>query len=128
MIIYKILEHVNQQSPIDSRKYHTSNQNQGDVTLRQIAKRISRGSTISMMDTLAVLIEFLYIISHMLLDHKIVKLTEFGTFRATISSEGVETAKEFSITKTKRMKTLFIPSNEFRDRLNNVKFSKVNDN
>jgi len=123
MIIYKILEYINPQSLIDSRKYHAFNQNEGVVTLRQIAKRNSRGSTVIIMDTLTVLKELLQIILHRLLDRRIEKLTEFGTFRATVSSDGVETAEEFSITKTKRLKTLFIPSNEFRYQLNNGKFS-----
>ncbi len=127
MIKYKILERVNPLAPLDPRKYYALVQNQGVVTLRQIAKRISRESTVSMMDTLAVLEGFLQVIPDMLSEGKIVKLAEFGTFRVTISSEGVETAEEFNFTNIKRLRTLFRPGGEFRDQLNNVKFSKVSD-
>ena len=53
-----------------------------------------------------------------------IKLAEFGTFRVTISSEGVET----NISNIKRLKTLFRPGSEFSNQLNNVKFSKNSDN
>ncbi len=127
MIKFRILERVNPQAPLDPRKHYALIQNQGVVTLRQIAKRISRESTVSMMDTLAVLEGFLQVIPDMLLDGKIVKLAEFGTFRVTISSEGVETAEEFNISNIKRLNTKFRPGSEFSNQFNNVKFSKASD-
>ena len=59
MIKFKIMERVNLQDPLEPHKQYAYIQNQGVVNLRQIAKRISRESTVSMMDTLAVLKGFL---------------------------------------------------------------------
>ena len=55
MINFKIMQRVNLQNPLEPRKHYAYIQNQGVVNLRQIAKRISRESTISMMDIMAVL-------------------------------------------------------------------------
>ncbi len=127
MIKFKIMERANLQDPLEPRKYYAYVQNQGVVNLRQIAKRISRESTISMMDTLAVLEGFLQTIPDLLLEGKIVKLAELGTFRSTISSEGVDNADDFNVTNIKRLNLIFRPGSEFRDQLNTVKFKKASD-
>ncbi|MBC8321478.1 MAG: DNA-binding protein, partial [Bacteroidetes bacterium] len=49
------------------------------------------------------------------------------TFRTTISSEGVDVAEDFNITNIKRLNLKFRPGTEFRNQLNNVKFSKASE-
>ena len=127
MIKFKIMERVNPQAPLDPRKYYAFIKNQGVVNLRQLAKRISRESTVSMMDTMAVLEGLLQDIPDLLADGNIVKLGELGTFRTTISSEGVDVAEDFNITNIKRLNLKFRPGREFSNQLNNVKFSKASD-
>jgi len=128
MIKFKIMERVNLQDPLEPRKHYAYIQNQGVVNLRQIAKRISRESTISMMDTMAVLEGFLQVIPDLLLEGNIVKLGELGTFRSTISSDGVDTADNFNSTHIKGLNLIFRPGIEFRDQLNSVKFKKASEN
>ena len=125
MIKYSIKERVNPRALLDTRKHYAFIKNQGVVNLRELAKRLSRESTISMMDTMALLEGLLQVIPDMLGQGKIVNLGELGTFRATISSEGVETAEDFNSTNIKRLNILFRPGSEFRDHLNNVKFTRV---
>ena len=125
MIKFKIMERVNPQAPLDPRKYYAFIKNQGVVNLRQLAKRISRESTISMMDTMAVLEGLLQVIPDLLADGKIVRLGELGTFRVTISSEGVDTADDFNLTAIKGVNLIFRPGVEFRDHLSGFKFQKV---
>ena len=127
MIKFKIMERVNPQAPLDPRKYYAFIKNQGVVNLRQLAKRISRESTVSMMDTMAVLEGLLQDIPDLLAEGNIVKLGELGTFRTTISSEGVDVADDFNITNIKRLNLVFRPGTEFRNQLNNVKFSKASE-
>ncbi len=128
MIKFKIMERANLQDPLEPRKHYAYIKNQGSVNLRQIAKRISRESTISMMDTLAVLEGFVQVVPDLLLEGKIVKLGEFGTFRCTISSEGVDIADDFNFTNIKNLNLVFRPGSEFRDLLNNAKFTSVSEN
>jgi predicted histone-like DNA-binding protein len=127
MIKYTIKERVNPQAPLEPRKHYAFVQNQGAVNLRQLATRISRESTISMMDTMAVLEGLLQVIPDLLADGKIVRLGELGTFRVTISSEGVDNPDDFNVTNIKGLNLKFRPGAEFRDQLNQVKFKKVNE-
>jgi predicted histone-like DNA-binding protein len=128
MIHYSLKERVNPQALLDPRKQYAFVQNQGAVNLRQLATRISRESTISMMDTMAVLEGLLQVIPDLLADGKIVRLGDLGTFRVTISSEGVDDPDDFNASLIKGLNLKFRPGAEFRDQLERVKFTKVNGN
>ena len=109
----------------DARKYYAFPKSSGIVELRELAKRISRESTVSTMDTMAVLEGLLQVIPDMLLDGNIVKLGDFGTFRLGISSSGVENPDEFNVSKIRRTNLLFRAGKVFQDRLKNVKFIRA---
>jgi len=126
MINFSLKERVNPQAPTDPRKYYAFPQNQGAVNLRQLATRISRESTISMMDTQAVLEGLLQVIPDLLADGKIVRLGDLGTFRLTISSDGIENPDDFNVSLIKGVNLKFRPGVEFSDQLKRVKFAKVN--
>ena len=128
MINYSLKERVNPQAPQETRKQYAFVQNQGAVSLRHLATRISRESTISMMDTMAVLEGLLQVIPDLLAEGKIVRLGDLGTFRVTISSEGADTVDDFNVNMIKGLNLKFRPGVEFRDQLNNVKFTRVNGN
>lgn len=127
MIKYAVKQRVNPQAPTDPRKHYAFVQNQGAINLRQLARRISRESTISMMDTIAVLEGLLQVVPDLLADGKIVKLGDLGTFRVTISSEGADIPDDFNSTFIKGLNVKFWPGVEFRDQLNQIKFKKVNE-
>ncbi|MDD3722634.1 MAG: HU family DNA-binding protein [Lutibacter sp.] len=125
MIKYSLKERIN---PIDltaQNKLYPIKQAQEELTLRDFAKRISRESTVSMMDAMAVLEGLLQIIPDEIANGKIIKLGEFGTFRTTLSAEGVDTAEAFTVSKIKRLNVRFRPSREFRSLLANVKYEKI---
>jgi len=128
MIKYSLKERVNPQALGDARKQYAFVKNQGAVSLRQLATRISRESTVSMMDTMAVLEGLLQVIPDFLADGKIVRLGDLGTFRVTISSEGADTVDDFNANMIKGLNLKFRPGVEFRDRLNQVRFTRVNGN
>ena len=99
MIKYNLIERVNPSDVAAPRKLYPIKQPQEELTLRDFGKRISRESTVSMMDTMAVLEGLLQIIPDEIANGKIIKLGDFGTFRSTISSEGVDTEDQFTISK-----------------------------
>lgn len=127
MIFYRLNQRVNPRSPEEIRKYYAFPKATGVVELRGLAKRISRESTISMMDTAAVLEGLLQVIPDLLLEGNIVKLGDFGTFRLSISSEGVENPDEFNASKIRRTNLIFRAGKVFRDHLKNVKFTRAKD-
>ncbi|MDX1828794.1 MAG: HU family DNA-binding protein [Lutibacter sp.] len=125
MIKYSLMERVN---PIDlaaPKKFFPVKQAQEELTLRDFAKRISRESTVSTMDAMAVLEGLLQIIPDEIANGKIIKLGDFGTFRSTLSAEGADTAPEFTVSKIKSLNVRFRPAREFRNLLANVKYEQV---
>jgi len=125
MIKYCLRGKVNPQNLIEENKLFPIKQHQETLTIRDFGKRISRESTVSMMDTMAVLEGLLQIIPDELTNGKIIKLGDFGTFRTTLSSEGVATEEEFTTSKIKNLNVRFRPAREFSVMLANVQYEKV---
>ena len=127
MIFYKLYQRVNPKAPEEPRKYYAFPQTSGIAEIRYLATRIARESTVSTVDTLAVLEALLHVIPDLLLEGKIVKLGEFGSFRLSLSSEGTANPDEFNVSMIKRTNLLFRAGSEFKDQLTNVKFTKVSE-
>lgn len=125
MFYFKLNQRVNPKSPEEARKYYAFPKASGTIELRELARRISRESTVSMMDTVAVLEGLLQVIPDMLLDGNIVRLGDFGTFRLGISSEGVENPDEFNVSKIRKANLIFHAGKVFRDRLKTIKFTRA---
>ena len=125
MINYKLKELVDPRDAAAPRTFHPVKQKQETLTLRDFAKRISRESTVSSMDAMAVLEGLLQIIPDEITQGKIIKLGDFGTFRSTISSETSATAEEFHVSKIKGLNVRFRPSKEFTKQLANIDFQLV---
>tara|TARA_R110001583_G_C5600447_1_gene404487 strand:- start:415 stop:795 length:381 start_codon:yes stop_codon:yes gene_type:complete len=125
MIKYSLRGKVNPQNLVATNKFFPVKQAQETLTIRDFGKRISRESTVSMMDTMAVLEGLLQIIPDELINGKIIKLGDFGTFRTTLSAEGVATEEEFTPSKIKSLNVRFRPAQEFSILLAGVKYEKI---
>jgi predicted histone-like DNA-binding protein len=125
MIKYSLKERINPMDLTAPNKYYPVKQSQDELNLRDFAKRISRESSLSSMDVMAVLEGLLQIIPDEIMNGKIIKLGDFGTFRTTISSDGADTPEEFTVGKIKSLNIRFRPSREFRNQLASVKYEKV---
>ena len=125
MVLYNLNQRVNPRTPTDPRKYYAFPKSSGTVELRDLARRISRESTVSIMDTMAVLEGMLQVIPDFLSEGNIVKMGDFGTFRLSISSEGVENPDEFSASMIKKTNLLFRPGSVFKNQLKNIKFTRA---
>ena len=125
MIKYKLKEQVNPQNITAPNKYVPVKQKQETLTLRDFAKRISRESTVSSMDAMAVLEGLLQIIPDEILNGKIVKLGDFGTFRSTISAETVDAPENFHVSKIKGLNVRFRPAKEFQKQITNIDYQLI---
>ena len=125
MIKYKLSKKVDPRDVSLPFKYYAIKQSQETLTLRDFAKRISRESTVSSMDAMAVLEGLLQIIPDEIANGKIIKLGDFGTFRTTLSSNGTETEETFDVSNIKGLNIRFRPTKEFRGQLATVKYEKV---
>ena len=125
MIEFALHQKPNPRDLTAPRKYYAVSQYKGNVSLREIATRIARESTVSLMDTLAVLEGLLQVMPEFLLDAKIIKLAEFGSFRLSISSGGSDTEEDFDTSLIRKAKVIFRPGQELKKLLSDVNYKKV---
>jgi predicted histone-like DNA-binding protein len=109
-------------------KYYATVRSTGRVDTHGIAKSINSMSTVSSVDTAAVLEAFLNVVPDQLADGKIVELGDFGTFRVSVSSEGAEQPEDLTARHITDVRVLFSPGKRFKQILNTAEFQKVSDN
>ncbi|MEA3504569.1 MAG: HU family DNA-binding protein [Bacteroidota bacterium] len=125
MIKIKINQKVNPQDIEGERKFYGVTVSSGALTVRQLAKQISKETTIGTPDVMAVIEAFLQDIPEYLLEGKIINLRDFGSFRLTVSGEGSATAEEYNTNLISKTNLHFRPSREFKDSLKSAVFHKI---
>ncbi|VTY10142.1 Bacterial DNA-binding protein [uncultured Prevotella sp.] len=105
-------------------KFYASPVNLGRKTLKDIAKDIAGRSSLTRGDIENVLSNFIDCLPGYLRDGFSVQLSEFGTMRLTLSSEGSLTEKEFNIEKIKPRVT-FTPGVELKATLRDNSYETV---
>jgi predicted histone-like DNA-binding protein len=106
-------------------KYYATVRSNGRADTHAIAKSINSMSTVSSVDTAAVLEAFLNVVPAQLADGNIVELGDFGTFRVSVSSEGAAEANEVTARSITDVRVLFTPGKRFKQILNTAEFKKV---
>ena len=124
-IQYHLMERIKPTDPTAPKKHYAVTQSSGEVTLRQLADQIAEISTVSSIDTLAVLESLLQVIPRHLLDGKIIRLGDFVSFRVSISSSGADTPESFSKSMIKNVKLLFRPGKQISNELKKAEFAKI---
>ncbi len=94
------------------------------LTLRALAKQISKRTTLSVLDVIATLESFLEVIPEHLAEGRKVKLGEFGTFRVNVKSTGSEKEEDVTSDNIIGNKIIFNPGVLVKDVLSNVKYKK----
>ncbi|MCD4819471.1 MAG: HU family DNA-binding protein [Candidatus Cloacimonetes bacterium] len=107
------------------KKFYATVKSDGKRNLNYLARRIADISTVSPIDTKAVLEALIMVVPEELADGKNVKLGDFGTFRVVASSEGVLTEDEFTTSKIKNVKISFTKGVKLKERINNFRFEKL---
>jgi len=125
MLKYSIIERVNPRDLDAPRKFYAVKQNQGTVSVRDLARRISRETMLGLVETNGVIEALLAAVPALLAEGKLVSLGEFGSFRLTINSDGTETPEAFNASFIKGSKIHFRAGKEFADVLRLVEYSRV---
>lgn len=90
---------------------------------KEVAMILEEKSSLTIGDISNVLENLLAELPRQLIDGKSISLWDFGTFRLTFSSEGVEDKKNFN-TATIEPRVVFTPSVEFKDKLKKIKYTQ----
>ena len=86
---------------------------------------MSKRSTITKIDAVAVVSGLVDLISEQLMEGKIIKLGNLGAFRLSFNSNGEETSDEVDAKSIKKVKVLFRPASFFQRALATVNLQKV---
>ena len=121
---FNVITRYNPQDPEAPKKYYASVKSSGRVTLRELSQQIAQFSTVSTVDTMAVLEALLILIPCEISRGNVVELGEFGTLWMRIQSEGSDTLEEVKANNIKRVLPRFTPGKVFKQILNNTEFVK----
>ena len=122
---YNVVARKNPRDPEAPPKYYPSFVTSGRITLRQLGEQIASMSTVSTIDTLAVLEALLKVLPEHLIDGDIVQLGDFGSFQLRIKSTGSDTPEEVNATNITNVLPLFRPGKAFKQVLRNTEFTKA---
>ncbi len=123
---YNVVQRVNPRDTTAARRFYAVAQKNGEVSLRELADRISDISTVSSIDTMAVLESLIKVIPSELLSGRIVRLGDFGTFRLTLSSEGADTQDDFNKSLIKNVRLKFRAGKLIANSLKTAEYFKQN--
>lgn len=124
-IKYNVIKRRNPRNPADPTMFYASTKADGEVSFKALSKEIAQGSTtVSDTDVLAVLNDLNKLLAKHLSEGKIVRLGDFGTFQAIISSNGEAEAAKVTAASIKGAKIQFRPGEDLRNMLKAVKFEK----
>src|SRR5690606_31554107 len=94
------------------------------VILKELSDEVAEKSSLTRGDCYNVIQNFLSSMRKALNKGDIVKLDDLGTFRVTLSSEGVATPEELSSDNITKARIRFRPDEELEGMLATLKFAK----
>jgi predicted histone-like DNA-binding protein len=121
---YNVVEHINPADPQAPGKYYPSLKASGRTTLRHLAERIAKMSTISSADTMAMLEALLIVIPQELADGNVVELGDLGSFWLNAIAVGANSPEKVSTAQITTLLPRFNPGKEFKRTLAKIEFEK----
>ena len=122
---YNVIPRGNPSDPDAPKKYYPSFTSSSKISLRRVAEEIASISTLSTIDTVAVLEAFLMIVPRHLANGNIVDLGDFGSFRLKIKSDGSDTPDAVSARNITNILPHFLPGKPFKQVISKTEFKKA---
>ena len=122
---YNTVQRGNPSNAEAPKKFYPSIESSGRKTMRQLAAQISAISTVSSVDTMAVLEALLTTIPQELAAGNIVELGDFGNFWLKANAEGADTAEAVRSTQITTLLPRFNAGKEFKKVLDTIEYEKA---
>ncbi len=97
----------------------------GEMDIDGLTTAIEKICTVSGADIRAVLYALVDVSIDGLSAGRIVRMGELGSYRVTLSSEGMDTEEEVKSSSVKKSGIIFTPGKRLRQMLNNLKWTKA---
>lgn len=125
-IKFKGVQRPNPAKPEEAKKYYPRAISSGKVELKGLAKRISiKSTTVSDIDTLAVLMALTKELSAAIDNGETVHLGDLGYFHITLTGTGELDEKKLSASNIESAKLRFVAGKEIENSLKTAKFEKI---
>lgn len=108
-----------------NKKFYANPVYTGEITLEQLTEKIEKISTVSGADIRAVLYALVDVIPSELANSQIVRVGDLGSFRISLSSEGVEKEDNVTTNVIKSTKIIFTPGEKLKTMQDTLKFEKA---
>jgi len=125
MIKLKFLKRRNPNDLTAPEKYYAAAISEGSIDLKRLAEKIAYQSTLTPGDCYNVLSALEKNVIEELSDGRIVRLGDLGTFRLSVSSNGIDALEDTHSGMVKKARILFRPAEGLRNMLKNLNFRKV---
>ncbi|MDR2496693.1 MAG: DUF4469 domain-containing protein [Tannerellaceae bacterium] len=117
---YKLDKKINPNKPTDPAKWFAVPVYGEKVTTEEVAREIAERSTISPADTEGVLESFSTLLPERLAKGEAVYLRGVGTFRVSISSDGVDNPNDFTVSRIRGKRIIYTPDVKINHALNEL--------
>ena len=105
------------------KKFYAVSKTNGTSSMKTLCKLISARSTVSSADVKAVLDNLNFVLE--LQEGRIVKFGDFGSFRISVSSDGVTDKKDFNSSMLRPPRIIFTPGGELKDTKKTLEYSRI---
>ncbi len=122
MLHLKSIPKRNPQAPEEEPKLYASAIHEDKIEIDSLATYVAQRCSLRRADVHGVLVALMDLIPDELLKGNIVSLGELGSFYATVSSEGVDTEEELSVSMVKGSKIQYRPTKELKNKLKMLDF------
>ena len=106
------------------KKFYAVSKMNGTSSMKTLCKLISARSTVS-ADVKAVLDNLNFVLDMELQEGRIVKFGDFGSFRISVSSDGVTDKKDFNSGMLRPARIIFTPGGELKDTKKTLEYSRI---
>jgi predicted histone-like DNA-binding protein len=121
---YKLTPKANPQDRAAAPKYYAVPVYAGEKNLKQLSQEIADLSSLSPGDVYNVLITLVSILPKHTRDGFKVSLGDFGSFKASFSSEGVDDPKKFNTTLVRGKKVLYLAGKDVKKGLDDMRLEQ----
>lgn len=119
----KMISRLNPQDRNEAPKLYASAVHDERVELDDLATMVADRCSLRRSDVHGVLVALMDLVPDQLLEGNIVALGQLGSFYANVSSDGVETEEEVSVSQVRGVNIRYRPTKELKKKLRMIDYS-----
>lgn len=124
-VSYYLVKKANPKDKEQPKKFYAMAEVSGDYSTDKLCAEIEKMSSLTEGDVMAAVSAMLHCVGKALQEGKSVSLGDLGRMRVSVSSEGTLTEDEFTASKIKKARVIFVPGKKLKLAVQECQFRKV---